>query len=262
MLRGDGPVPEDRALHEEGRLRGRLHLPAAQHHAHEPRAGHAVLTDVGAGRRAARRHQPGGSLAPNAPPHLPPSPAHSHSPSLAPASPSLPHEPRVISKSVCIVGLYSCVQMFATALAITRRLEHSQTNGTREALYYIVMTCCVTCIRLTNSWTAACRVVVDDAELAVVSDRRRLHGVEPDPAVHVVPARRPQEQPAVGGSPADPAARDEPDARPSGTYPSQLDMFTPHGYIPLSARHPSHTTGRYASRLDTPHTPRVDTPLG
>ena len=56
----DGRVPEDCAVREEGGLHGQLHLPAAQHHEGQPRAGHPVRTDAGAGRRTPGRHQHGG----------------------------------------------------------------------------------------------------------------------------------------------------------------------------------------------------------
>ena len=49
VFRRDRAVPEDRSVCQEGWLHARLHLPAAKHHAHQPRAGHSVLPDAGAG---------------------------------------------------------------------------------------------------------------------------------------------------------------------------------------------------------------------
>jgi hypothetical protein len=49
MFCGDGPIPEDRAVREEGGLHPRLHLPAAQRHACEPRAGRRLRHDAGSG---------------------------------------------------------------------------------------------------------------------------------------------------------------------------------------------------------------------
>ncbi len=46
MFRGDGPIPEDRAVREEGGLHPRLHLPAAQCDACEPRAGRRLRHDA------------------------------------------------------------------------------------------------------------------------------------------------------------------------------------------------------------------------
>ena len=59
VFRRDGPVPEDCALRQESGVHTRLHLPVAQHHAHEPRSGHTVRPDARSGWRAARRHQSG-----------------------------------------------------------------------------------------------------------------------------------------------------------------------------------------------------------
>ncbi len=49
MFRGDGPIPEDRAVREEGGLHPRLHLPAAQRDACEPGAGRRLRHDAGSG---------------------------------------------------------------------------------------------------------------------------------------------------------------------------------------------------------------------
>ncbi len=46
MFRGDGPIPEDRAVREEGGLHPRLHLPAAQRDAGQPRAGRRLRHDA------------------------------------------------------------------------------------------------------------------------------------------------------------------------------------------------------------------------
>ena len=46
MLRRNGPVPEDRPLRQESWLHARLHLPAPQRDAHQPRAGRHVCPDA------------------------------------------------------------------------------------------------------------------------------------------------------------------------------------------------------------------------
>ena len=58
------------------------------------------------------------------------------------------------------------------------------------------------------------------------ADRRRLHGVEHGPTVHILPAGRPQEQPSVRGTPADAPVRNEPHVRAAGRrrYPRQPDV--------------------------------------
>ena len=60
------------------------------------------------------------------------------------------------------------------------------------------------------------------------ADRRRLHGVQHGAAVHILLARRPQEQPSVRGTPADAPVRDEPHVSTAGRrrYPGQPDVHT------------------------------------
>jgi hypothetical protein len=56
MFRRDGPIPEDRAVREEGGLHPRLHLPAAQRHAGQPRAGRRLRHDARPGMGILERH--------------------------------------------------------------------------------------------------------------------------------------------------------------------------------------------------------------
>ncbi len=56
MFCGDGPVPEDRAVREEGGLHPRLHLPAAQRDARQPGAGRRLRYDARPGMGILERH--------------------------------------------------------------------------------------------------------------------------------------------------------------------------------------------------------------
>ena len=47
MLRGDGTVPEDHHLCQEGELHAGLHLPAEKHNEDQPRTGYPVRPDDG-----------------------------------------------------------------------------------------------------------------------------------------------------------------------------------------------------------------------
>jgi len=83
---------------------------------------------------------------------------------------------------------------------------------------------------------------------------RRVHGVRPGAAVHQLPARRAQEQPRVGGLPADAPARDESDGRaPSGRrHPRQPDV---HALRPGARRAAVREGGPAAARARALHRP-------